>query len=190
MLYIQSMICRHWQLLSWHLRSPVTLSKPMARHWKTPARLSTQTSSHEDFSLNTWLSNPGNSRVDQWLGKARARHLKEFCSLWHELDASHFVCSSSSFPMNEVFHHQPGSKVLLVGSWRHKIVGSIYAPLPMSTSSCLVSITMVKTVEVRCPWSIENHDQYIWAIYLHIFAKAIHLHQHLGIAPTWWTSVQ
>ena len=137
-----------------------------------------------------------------------------------------------TFPMNEVFHHQPGSKVLLVGSyqwngyfhdsfenchieacihdnhnlansvwmkfnslnhritWRHKIVGSIYAPLPMSTSSCLVSITMVKTVEVRCPWSIENHDQYIWAIYLHIFAKAIHLHQHLGIAPTWWTSVQ
>ena len=101
--------------------------------------------------------------------------------------------------MNEVFHHQPGSKVLLVGSyqwngyfhdsfenchieacihdnhnlansvwmkfnslnhritWRHKIVGSIYAPLPISTSSCLLSIKMVKTVEVRCPWSTENH---------------------------------
>ena len=68
-----------------------------------PARLSTQTSSHEDFSLNTWLleevnhaiigqwrlnshvhmlhtfylSNPGNSRVDQWLGKARASHLSK-----------------------------------------------------------------------------------------------------------------
>ena len=108
--------------------------------------------------------------------------------------------------MNEVFHHQPGSKVLLVGSyqwngyfhdsfenchieacihdnhnlansvwmkfnslnhritWRHKIVGSIYAPLPISTSSCLLSITMVKTVEVSCPWSTEIIKS--WPIYL------------------------
>ena len=142
--------------------------------------------------------------------------------------------------MNEVFHHQPGSKVLLVGSyqwngyfhdsfehchieacihdnpnlansvwmkfkslklkfhritWRHKIVGPIYAPLPINTSSCPLSIKMVKTVEVRCPWSTENHKimtniwQYIWQ-YICITAKAIHLPRHLGIALTWWISVQ
>lgn len=124
--------------------------------------------------------------------------------------------------MNEVFHHQPGSKVLLVGSyqwngyfhdsfenchieacihdnpnlansvwmkfkslklkfhritWRHKIVGPIYAPLPINTSSCLLSIKMVKTVEVRCPRSTENHKimTNIWPIYL-----AIYLHNCKG----------
>jgi len=42
-------------------------------------------------------------------------------------DASQFVCSSSSFPMNEAFHHQPGSKVLLVGSFQ--LVEATQVPL-------------------------------------------------------------